>query len=115
MDVRLDIEPIRNGLIVKVCASRVDAAAALAFRDAFRQATAGTDGQRVILDMEDVTFLDSSGLGTLVAMRKSLGQDRQLELTTLSPLVDKVMRLTAMDKVFAIHPNRDAAIDTQAQ
>ena len=34
MEVRLDIEPIPDGLIVKVCASRVDAAAALAFRDA---------------------------------------------------------------------------------
>ena len=114
MDVRLDIEPIPDGLIVKVCASRVDAAAALAFRDAFRQATAKTEGARVILDMEDVTFLDPSGLGTLVAMRKSLGQDRQLELTTLSPLVDKVLRLTAMDKVFAIHPNKTAALNQRA-
>ena len=111
MDVRLDIEPIPHGLIVKVCASRVDAAAALAFRDAFRQATAKTEGARIILDMEVVTFLDSSSLGTLVGMRKSLGQDRQLELTNFSPLVDKVLRLTAMDKAFAIHPNKTAALN----
>lgn len=61
--------------------------------------------------MEDVTFPDSSGLGTLVVMHKSLGQDRQLGLTTLSPLVDEVLRLTGMDKVFGIHPNKTAALN----
>ncbi len=60
MDVRLDIEPIPDGLIVKVCASRVDDAAGLAFRDAFRQATAKTEGARVILDIEDVTLMKAN-------------------------------------------------------
>lgn len=89
-------------LIVTVPVDRVDAAVAVQFKDAVRDATAVTTG-RVILDMEQVAFLDSSGLGAVIGVRKQLGASRPLELARLTPAVLKVFRLTRMDSLFALH------------
>jgi anti-sigma B factor antagonist len=60
---------------------------------------------RVVLDMSRVAFLDSSGLGAVVAVMKALAPDRRLELSGLTVNVQKVFRLTRMDSVFTIHPS----------
>jgi anti-sigma B factor antagonist len=94
--------------------TRIDAANALAFKEAMRAAVAGHDG-RVVVDMARIEFLDSSGLGALVATLKMLGRGRVLELARCGPIVLKVLRLTRMDSVFTVHdalpwaPGQDAA------
>lgn len=88
---------------------RLDAAVAVQFKDAIRRETDGLDGP-VVLDMSRVTFMDSSGLGAVVAVMKLLGQRERLHLAGLQPMVDKVLRLTRMDRVFTIHDTVEAAI-----
>jgi len=70
----------------------------------------GTAHPRVVLDLARVKFLDSSGLGAIVAVRKLLGPDRVMELSSLTPTVEKVFRLTRMDTIFTIHPTHEAAL-----
>ena len=93
----------RDGrLIVRADEQRIDAAVAIQFKDRMRELL--LDGAHcVVLDLSRVTFLDSSGLGAVVAVRKLLGPDRSLELSGLTPAVEKVFRLTRMDTVFTIH------------
>lgn len=91
------------GLVVKVMEPRIDAAVAIEFKETVRAAADGMDGP-VILDLGDVTFLDSSGLGAVVAVMKLLGPKRPLHLASLTPPVAKVFRLTHMDSIFTIHP-----------
>ncbi|WP_147126382.1 STAS domain-containing protein [Shimia ponticola] len=93
----------RPGLrIVKVHDSRIDAAVAIQFKDKMRDVT--QDGpKRVILDLSDVTFIDSSGLGAVVAAMKLLHGAHILELAGLTPVVAKVFKLTRMESVFKIH------------
>lgn len=101
--MKLDCTMTSDLLIVRVREQRIDAAGAIDFKDRMRDLTA--DNQcRVMLDLSDVTFIDSSGLGAVVAVRKSLGPDRPLDLAGLTPAVEKVFRLTRMDTVFTIHP-----------
>ncbi|TGD44672.1 anti-sigma factor antagonist [Pseudotabrizicola sediminis] len=102
--MKLDCEMTPDLLIVRVRQPRIDAAGAIDFKDRMRDLTAAARG-RVVLDLSCVTFIDSSGLGAVVAVRKSLGPDRPLELAALTPSVDKVFRLTRMDSVFTIHPD----------
>lgn len=90
-------------------APRIDAAVAIRFKDAMRAATTGGP-DRVILDLGQVAFVDSSGLGAIVAAMKQLGDGRRLELAALTPDVDKVFRLTRMDSVFVIHADLDTAL-----
>ena len=94
---------------VRVDAERIDAASAIQFKDRFREVIQDSEG-RIVLDLAKVDFLDSSGLGAVVAAMKLLGSDRKLELAGLTPTVEKVFRLTRMDTVFTIHPDADAAI-----
>ncbi|MCZ7675134.1 MAG: STAS domain-containing protein [Roseovarius sp.] len=94
--------------IVTVHARRIDSAAAIRFKDAMRAVTA--DGPaHVVLDLGQVAFVDSSGLGAIVAVMKFLGPGRRLDLAGLTPDVDKVFRLTRMDTVFGIFGDADAA------
>ncbi len=95
--------------IVTVNAERIDAAIAIQFKENMRAETdSGPD--RVILDLSRVTFIDSSGLGAIVAAMKQLGNGRQLDLAGLCPMVEKVFRLTRMDTVFQLFPSLDDAI-----
>jgi anti-anti-sigma factor len=59
--------------------------------------------QHVVIDLTDLAFLDSSGLGTLVGLKvssinKGLGK---LELVNLSPRVRELLTLTNLSELFA--------------
>jgi len=94
----------RDMTVVSVNAARIDAAAAIAFKDAMRAALAEGSGH-VTLDLSQVDFVDSSGLGAIVAAMKNIGPGRRLDLAGLTPDVAKVFRLTRMDRIFTIHPD----------
>ena len=58
-------------------------------------------GQTLVLDLAGVTFVDSSGLGSLLGIKKQ--QDRaggRLLLAGLSPSVSRIIEITRMDRVF---------------
>jgi anti-sigma B factor antagonist len=90
--------------IVTVNAERIDAAMAIQFKEDMRVETDG-GAERVILDLSEVEFIDSSGLGAIVAAMKQLGSGRKMDLAGLTPMVDKVFRLTRMDTVFDLYPS----------
>ncbi len=98
--------------IVKVNAQRIDAAMAIEFKEDMRAQTE-TGHDRVILDLSDVEFIDSSGLGAIVAAMKQLEGERRLDLAGLTPTVDKVFRLTRMDTVFRLFNSLEDALAEQ--
>ncbi|MDC0737938.1 STAS domain-containing protein [Cognatishimia sp. SS12] len=89
-------------LVIAVPGDRIDAAVSLEFKEAMRQATT-EPSKRVILNMRNVKFIDSSGLGAIVGAMKQLDEGRSLELSDVRGAVEKVFRLTHMDSVFDIH------------
>jgi anti-sigma B factor antagonist len=99
---------------VQVMEDRIDAASAIQFKERMREITQDS-APRVVLDLARVNFLDSSGLGAIVAVKKLLGPDRTLELAGLTATVEKVFRLTRMDSIFTIHPTLDAAVSNAAK
>ncbi len=89
--------------VVRVEEERIDASVAIQFKDRMRDLSAQS-GDRLILDLGRVNFVDSSGLGAIVAVMKFLAPACRLELAALTPMVGKVFHMTRMDSVFAIHP-----------
>ncbi len=87
--------------VITVHSERIDAAIAIQFKEDMRRETK-PDADRIILDLEGVQFIDSSGLGAIVASMKQLGNGRRLDLAGLQPVVEKVFRLTRMDTVFRL-------------
>ena len=100
--MHLDCTHTPDILIIHARETRIDAAGAIDFKDRMRDLTSG-DTRPVLLDLSQVGFIDSSGLGAIVAVRKALGPDRRFDLAALTPAVEKVFRLTRMDGVFTIH------------
>jgi len=98
-------------VVIRMAESRIDATVAIQFKDEMRVLTQASNG-RVVLDLSAVEFIDSSGLGAVVAAMKQMDGDRRLELSGLTPTVDKVFRLTRMDTIFTIHTDLDAATAT---
>lgn len=106
--MNLTLTPHDTFAVVHVGEPRLDASIAIQFKDEFRTLTAQCGD--VIVDLGAVEFIDSSGLGALVAVFKALGQGRAMALANLQPSVDKVMTLTRMNTVFGIYPSLDAAL-----
>ena len=94
--------------VIAVGEDRIDAAIAVLFKDRINELTSGSKG-RVIIDLSQVDFVDSSGLGAVVGAMKQLGRGRRMDLVGLSPSVEKVFRMTRMDSVFRIFKNLDEA------
>jgi len=101
-DLALETRTRGDTLVVRLRADRLDAARAIRFKDAFWDHTRHHRG-RVLLDMDAVSFLDSSGLGALIAAMKAADPERRIELAGLTPHVMKVFALTRMDQVFTVH------------
>jgi anti-sigma B factor antagonist len=109
--MELSSEQYPDVLLITVQSKRIDASGAIQFKDRMRELTGQTSG-RVILDLQHVGFVDSSGLGAIVAAMKQLDPGQMLELAALSPTVEKVFRLTRMDGVFTIHARSSDAIES---
>lgn len=95
--------------VVSVKEPRIDAAVAIEFKDAMRSETNGEQNV-IVLDLGRVEFIDSSGLGAIVAALKHIGADRKLALAGLTPTVARVFQLTRMDSVFQIFPTLEGAV-----
>jgi len=66
---------------------------------------------QVVVDLEGVDFLDSTGLGVLVGGLKRLrSHDGDMILVCTQPRILKVFEITGLTKVFAIHDSVDAAV-----
>lgn len=70
---------------------------------------------RVVVDLDGVDFLDSSGLGVLVgALRRLRTADGELSLVCTSEKLLKIFRITALDRVFTLHGSVQAAVAASA-
>ena len=65
----------------------------------------------LVVDLEKVDFLDSTGLGVLVGgLKRVRTHDGSLSLVCTSERLLKVFRITGLTKVFDIHPDVESAL-----
>jgi len=65
----------------------------------------------LIVDMERVEFLDSTGLGVLVGgLKRVRAHDGSLRLVCTQERILKIFRITGLTKVFPIHDSVAAAV-----
>ncbi|KPD22953.1 STAS domain-containing protein [Idiomarina abyssalis] len=71
----------------------------------FRQAYShiGDSQPTVIIDLRETDYLDSSALGMLLNMRKSLGSSvKGIQLVNAKPDVRRILDISRFDKMFVI-------------
>ena len=71
-------------------------------RDDVRAALKGTH-KAIEFDLSDISFLDSSGLGTLISLHKTMmGRSGSVRLMNPTPVATQVLELTRMHRIFEI-------------
>ena len=62
--------------------------------------------RRLVLDLSRVELMDSMGLTVLISVTRALARgEGHMALAGLSSAVRKLMEITSLDQVFAIHPD----------
>ncbi len=69
------------------------------------------DSPRVVLDLEDVTFIDSSGCGALVLLSRRVSLwGGSLKICNLQPSVRALFELLRLNRVMEVYPSRERAM-----
>ncbi|MGQ9629914.1 MAG: STAS domain-containing protein [bacterium] len=69
--------------------------------------------ERVVLDMSDVGYVNSAGLGSLVSLTKRAdSQGVQLIIAALRPDVEKIVKETRIDSIIKICPTVEGALSS---
>jgi anti-anti-sigma factor len=102
--LQVHVEQSAGVPVVRV-AGEVDMATAPQLREHIEEMPEGTG--TLIVDLTDVTFLDSTGLSVLVAAWKQLASDGataggDLRLVVVGPAIQKVLEITGLSGVFSI-------------
>lgn len=67
--------------------------------------------KKIVVDLEKVSYIDSSGLATLVeVLKRARSQGGALGLAGMSDKVRSLFEITKLDKLFSIFPNQQEAV-----
>jgi anti-sigma B factor antagonist len=106
---QVSIEEINHALVVTPQFHRLDASVAPGFRDLV--APRLHDRHLVVFALENVEFMDSSGLGSLISLLKQLPAGGVVRLAKVSVALQKVLRLTRLDRVLQSYPTVALAVE----
>ena len=105
------------GPTVVEAGGEIDLNSAPALRECLNQ-TIDAGSRRLVVDLRQASFIDSVGLGVLIGARRRLlahaGHDGSLQLVCAEGLVLRVLRLTGLDSVFAVHATLTDALGGDA-
>jgi anti-sigma B factor antagonist len=109
VDLSLETREVAGHTVVAV-AGEIDVYTAPRLRDRITELV--SDGQyHLVIDMEKVDFLDSTGLGVLVGgLKKVRTHDGSMELICSQDRLLKIFRITGLAKVFTIHDSEATAL-----
>ena len=100
-----------NSMVMHVKSRKIDASSAVDFKN-FVNSVVDAGGRDIILDLREVEFIDSSGLGAIVCILKHVGQEGSLVISGATQAVERMFKMTRMDRVFRLYPNVDAALNS---
>ena len=108
MDLSLQTREVDDRVVVAV-GGEIDVYTAPKLRDKITELV-GAGVYQLVVDLEAVEFLDSTGLGVLVGgLKKVRAHDGSLRLVCTQDRLLKIFRITGLAKVFDIHASAEGA------
>ena len=108
----MNLNPVKldSILIVEVDCDHIDANNSVLFKTEILDIL--ISGCATVMDLKELKFIDSSGLGVLLAcMRRIRAEGNRLALCNLQPAVQSIVKLVHLNRVIDIHGTREEAID----
>jgi stage II sporulation protein AA (anti-sigma F factor antagonist) len=111
--VALKIErTVQENVLILRLRGEIDLKTAPDLRRALEQGLLGAQVQNVVLNLSDVTFIDSSGIGVLLGRYKELKQSEgQLIIVAPRPHVDTVLQLSGLGRVIPFADSEEEALE----
>ena len=104
-DVRVKTMPA--GAVVLHVSGELDLATASRLEDAIADAAPAA---HIVIDLSDCTFLDSSGVRSLVKAGRETQPEARVDLVTADASILRVLEITGVDTVLTVHPSVEAAL-----
>lgn len=109
MDLGLDVSE-RDDYSVLAVTGEVDVATVPRLREQLHGLVA-QGSKKIVVDLDGVDFLDSTGLGVLVgALKRVRSNEGDLYLVCNQPRIRKVFEVTGLTKVFTLFDSVDEAV-----
>ena len=107
--MNFETEKIGSVTLVKVATDVIDAANAMEFRAAMAPIT--KKDTRIVFDMQQVTFLDSSGCGAILSCLRQLNSAKgDLKMFGLNPSVRTLFEMIRLHRIIDIFNTREEAV-----
>lgn len=107
----VEVTEAPNGVGVVIVHGQADLHTASELRSAI---TGAIDGGAVslVVDLSEATFIDSMTLGVLLgAVKRLRPSGGKVSVVCADPHIRRIFEITLLDRVFALHTDRDAAVD----
>lgn len=113
--MKIRITEMNGAIVLSLGGERLDAHNSDMVKDELkRRFSAGA--KQVLVDLGEVSFIDSSGLGALVSGFKSaMSAKGRLALAGLQAQVQSMFELTRLNRVFDIYPTVEEALSSFAE
>jgi anti-sigma B factor antagonist len=109
MPLDLDVSD-RDGAAVVTVQGEVDLATSPQLRDCLTAVVEKSTA--VVVDLDQVGFIDSTGIGVLVgAVKRARSTGGDLSLVCTQRRILKVLEITGLTQVFSVHETVDAALE----
>lgn len=107
--MEVETEDKGNVLVIKLLTPRLDASSAVKFSSLLDKAM-GDGRYQLLVDMAEIQFIDSSGLGAMTSGKKKVGDKGRIAFCGLQQQPRRMLALTRMDRIFNLHDDREAAL-----
>jgi anti-sigma B factor antagonist len=112
--MEIDEKKVGDVLVVLPREKRIDASVSTGFKGRMVD-WINQGNRRIVLDLSQVDFIDSSGLGAIVSSLKTLGTEGDLVICGIRETVMGLFKITRMNRVFQIFADESEAIKALAQ
>ena len=111
MQLKLSTRTV-DGILIVDCAGRIVFGEESAYlRDTVKQLIA--EKNRLVLNLSGVTYIDSGGLGTLVALYTTArNTGGSIKLANLTQRVGDLLQVTKLVTIFDVYDNEQKAVDS---
>jgi len=100
----------RDDVVIVTVAGEVDVYTAPQLRSALEECVAAGQN-KIVVDLEGVGFIDSTGLGVLVGQLKALRRvDGSLRIVCSDERILRLLAITGLDQILPLHDTVDAAL-----
>jgi anti-sigma B factor antagonist len=106
----LTTEDAGEGRLVVAVRGEIDLFTAPELKGALGEAIEGGT-TRIVVDLAETSFLDSTALGVLIGTVKRLrSRDGRLTIVNTDPNIAKTFEITGLDQIFTIRSSREDAV-----